>query len=224
MRVAEIFTSIEGEGRRMGQLVSFVRLSGCNLNCSYCDTPYAHEKNSGQEMEMAEIIAAVEMNKLTGVTLTGGEPLLTSEGKQLLQMLACKKYEVNVETNGSIPIDFARKNTNTAWQKNIFFTMDYKTPSSGCHEAMKASNLYFLNKEDVLKLVLSADDLNFASNLLKKHPVKATIYLSPIYKKTPPLVLVDFVRKLATEGIDVSNIRVQVQLHKVIWTENMRGV
>src|SRR5690554_5299581 len=122
--VNEIFKSIEGEGIRTGYLVTFIRLQGCNLKCSYCDTRYSCEGNEGEVMFINDILDTVLLYNVNNVTLTGGETLIHNHVNELIDELINNNYEVNVETNGSIDILSILK-------KNIIVTMDYKSISSG---------------------------------------------------------------------------------------------
>lgn len=126
MRVVEIFKSIDGEGKRAGLPTTFIRLYGCNLNCSYCDTRYGCEDSNYTTMSLDEIIDKVEDLGVSCVTLTGGEPLLQTDVKVLIELLNRMNYDVNIETNGSIDFQPFVKGLN-----HVFVTMDYKCPISG---------------------------------------------------------------------------------------------
>ena len=130
MKVSEIFKSIEGEGIRMGQSAVFVRLHGCNLRCSYCDSMYAVEGPDFKLMSVGEVLAAVEAYRnesgVKCVTLTGGEPLIHEGVSELLTKFSEAGFEVNIETNGTVPCK---------WQlPGLFYTMDWKCKSSGMSE------------------------------------------------------------------------------------------
>lgn len=216
MRVNEIFGSIDGEGIRAGELATFIRLAGCNLRCTYCDTGYALSNKSGIEMSVNDIISKVEAIGYKNITLTGGEPLI-QDCKELVEKLTNTGYEVNIETNGSIDISPYLMN-------NVIITMDYKTPESGEEDGMLTSNLKKLRECDVLKIVMSERDELFISNLLSKHKIQSYIYLSPIFNKIEPSELVNYLKTLHYMGYNTDKTKVQLQLHKYIWNPNKRGV
>lgn len=207
--VNEIFDSIEGEGKRAGALVTFVRLTGCNLRCSYCDTAYAF--NEGKEMDVNTIADKVSYNK---VTLTGGEPLLQKNVNKLIQALSDK--EVNVETNGSINIEpFFCYN-------NLFFTVDYKCGSSNMSDKMCENTFQKLRHNDVLKFVVgSNEDLEQAKEVYNRYPNlhDKAIYISPVFGNIEPVKLVEYIK-----DNKLDNWKVQLQLHKFIWEPDKRGV
>lgn len=216
MYVNEIFHSIDGEGLRTGELAVFIRLSGCNLNCSYCDTKYALKSNVGIKMTIDEIINEVEKYQCKNITLTGGEPLHNKESHGLINCLIKKGFKVNIETNGSIDI--------TDYVGKCLITMDYKLPSSGMEKYMLLSNLEKLTENDCLKFVTSEEDLSKIEEILSTYNIKSYIYISPIYNQIEPYKIVDFMKKMNSEGINTSKLRVQLQLHKIIWAPDKRGV
>ena len=207
MKVNEICFSIDGEGKRSGQLAAFVRLTGCNLRCSYCDTKYSFL--DGREMTAAEIADAVK--NFHNVTLTGGEPLL-QDCHELLNLL--RSHEVNIETNGSIAL---AEYLNC---KNVFFTMDFKCQSSGATALMNLDNLKLLREEDVLKFVVGSEsDLEQAQEICATFKPKSAIYISPVFGQIEPTEIVDFMKRRYLQ-----NWRLQIQLHKTIWSPDERGV
>lgn len=218
MRVNEIFKSIDGEGLRTGELTTFIRLAGCNLRCSYCDTCYALKNSNGTEMSVDEIVKRVKKYDYRNITLTGGEPLIHKDVDDLISKLCENGFYVNIETNGSVPIDKYILN------KNILITMDYKLPSSGVEKNMNLNNLEKLRKNDVLKFVIGKDDFDKVEQVIEKYSIKSYIYLSPVFGEIEPFEIVDFMKIMHTQGIDTSKMRVQVQLHKIIWNPNERGV
>lgn len=216
MRVNEIFESIDGEGLRTGELVTFVRLSGCNMRCRYCDTSYALEATSGEIMEIHKIVESIKKLGNKKITVTGGEPLIHKNiGDLITSLNDCK---INIETNGSVDIKPYIS------LDNVLITMDYKTKSSGENSKMMLSNLPLLRENDVLKIVMSGNDKNEVFDLLNEHEIKSYIYLSPIFGECEPAELVNFLKYLKISGINTDKIRVQVQLHKIIWNPNERGV
>lgn len=218
MKVNEIFKSIDGEGLRTGELTTFIRLAGCNLRCSYCDTSYALKNSNGTEMSVDEIVKMAKKYDYRNITLTGGEPLIHRDVDSLISKLCENGFYVNIETNGSVPIDKYISN------KNILITMDYKLPSSDVEKNMNLNNLEKLRKNDVLKFVIGKDDFDKVKQVIEKYSIKSYIYLSPIFGEIEPFEIVDFMKIMHTQGIDTSKMRVQVQLHKIIWNPNERGV
>ena len=211
--VVEIFDSIDGEGKRTGELATFIRLAGCNLRCSYCDTPYGLDFTQGDKMTTTEIINACKEFGNKNVTLTGGEPLARIFIGDLITELALNNFEVNIETNGSIPL------YNTPKLKNVFYTMDYKCSSSEVEDKMDLKNL---DEEDVLKFVVGNElDLSNCKYILENHNIKAQVYISPVFGKIEPVEIVNYMK--AHKKL-FKNARVQVQLHKIIWNPDERGV
>lgn len=215
--VNEIFGSIDGEGIRTGELAIFIRLAGCNLRCSYCDTEYALNIKNGTEMSIDEILEKVKEIGYKNITLTGGEPLIHKNVEKLIDRLINEDYIVNIETNGAVDID-------KYILKNLILTMDFKTKSSNMMKYMNLQNITKLRSNDVLKFVCSRDDFDDIKKILKEYDIKSYIYLSPIFEEIEPSELVDFLKKLHKEGVNTSKIRVQVQLHKIIWDPLERGV
>ena len=211
MKVVEIFKSIDGEGIRVGYPVTFIRLAGCNLRCNYCDTKYSYENEKFTEMTLQEIYNRVY--KLGGrrITLTGGEPLIHKDVKVLVDLLIDKGYEVNIETNGSVDITLFL-------DKHTIITMDYKCASSDMEDKMLLDNISKLRKQDVLKFVVSDDnDLDTVQRIYQN--TKATVYISPVFGRIEPKQIVEYMLEHNME-----NCRVQVQLHKIIWNPEERGV
>lgn len=210
IRICEIFDSIEGEGKRAGYPVSFIRCVGCNLRCSYCDTSYAFV--DGTILTVDDIVKHLHYHR---VTLTGGEPLIQPNIAKLLDAL--KSYEVNIETNGAVNIESFFK------YNNVFFTVDYKCPSSGMESKMLEHNFRCLRNRDVLKFVVgSQKDLQCAFEVFKKfyHNLRnRQIFVSPVFGKIEPVEIVDFIKRN-----NLWSWRVQLQLHKIIWDANKRGV
>lgn len=217
--VNEIFMSIDGEGKTAGMLTTFVRLAGCNLRCSWCDTAYAMKKTQGTRMEVQDI---VEQIRTHAVTLTGGEPLHQADALDLVDALTARGFAVNVETNGSKSI---ARLLDTSNPSKLIVTMDWKLSSSGMEHAMLESNLPLLRKRDVLKLVIgSRQDITRAHDIIKNSELACKVYLSPVFGAINPQELVEAVKLWHFEGMDMSRIRVQLQLHKFIWNPERRGV
>lgn len=221
-KVVEIFDSIEGEGKRAGELCTFVRFYGCNLNCSYCDTPYGKDGGKYTEMELDEIIGKLRHRN---VTLTGGEPMIQPGFITLVAALAGLGYSVNIETNGSqTPLNVVG---------DVFYTMDWKCPSSGMDSKMDLRRLYVLSKDDVLKFVVGTEkDLLEVEKVLcdLRRTCRSVngnsedmpyIYISPVFGQMEPARIVDFMKSNLQY---FKKLRVQLQLHKFIWDPNKRGV
>lgn len=207
---------LTGEGLRTGELACFIRLSGCNLRCSYCDTKYALENNSGEELSIDKIIKKVDKIGFKNITITGGEPLIHKDIEKLISKLLNKGYNINIETNGSIDI--------TKYLGKCLITMDYKCPSSLIEGAMNLDNLEKLTENDVLKFVINENDLNAVKKILKKYDLKCYVYLSPIFGEIDFKRIVEFMKECNSQGINMQKVRMQVQLHKIVWKPDERGV
>ena len=215
MIVNEIFTSIEGEGIRAGRICTFIRFTGCNLRCSWCDTAYAFDE--GREMSVQEILDSVPSDA-SCVTVTGGEPLLQerSELMQLTDALTARGTEVNFETNGSVDFtDFMKEGT--------IITADYKLPSSKMSSRMDMSALARLRGCDVLKFVAADDrDLGETERVLDELRPVCHVFISPVFGCMDPKRLVEWLKGYAFK--DRMDIRIQIQLHKAVWPPETRGV
>ena len=220
LNVVEIFNSIEGEGIRMGMPVTFIRLAGCNLDCNYCDTKYAQNSLDGELISVDDIVKKV---KYRAVTITGGEPLLHEQPViDLINKLNKEGYYINIETNGSIdilpfilPVRAGRG----------FFTVDYKCHCSGMEHKMISNNFTLMDENDVLKFVVAGDeDLEAVRHFLIHHPrFKSVIYISPCFGTIDLQKLVEEVKLLKLK-FPKFDIRFQVQLHKIVYPVEMRGV
>ena len=220
MRVAEKFISINGEGPRAGELAVFVRFTGCNLRCSYCDTMWANEPEcSYEEMSPGEICEYVRAAGIENVTLPGGEPLLQKDAGELIgRLIADCGVRVEIETNGSVDL---RPFAGLPAGRPVF-TMDYKLPSSGFEDRMNTDNFSLLKAGDTVKFVSgSLSDLERAGEIIERYRLldRCHVYFSPVFGKIEPAEIVNFMleRKL-------NKARIQIQMHKVIWDPNERGV
>lgn len=206
LKVYEIFHSIQGESSRIGLPTVFVRLTGCPMRCVYCDTAYAF--SGGSNMEISDILAKVSEFDTKYVTVTGGEPLAQKDCHILLKELCDAEYSVSLETGGAIdtnPVD-----------TRVSVILDVKTPGSGELENNVWNNLTHLKKTDEVKFVLcSRADYEWAKELLATHHItdKCPVIFSPVYGQVKPTDLAEWV--LA----DKLPVRMQVQLHKVLWGE-----
>lgn len=212
LKVNEIFKSIQGEGLDMGRPCTMVRLTGCNLRCSYCDTQYAFEEGDFYSIE--EIVKKVQHLNCSLVEVTGGEPLMQENAAALINFLVEAGFETLIETNGSYDIGVLNE--------KCVKILDIKTPSSKMEKFNLYSNLAKLKNKDQVKFVVSnRNDFDFAKNIIKEHEFKiqgSNIILSPVFGSLKPVDLADWINE---ENLDV---RMQVQLHKIIWPEDMRGV
>ena len=220
MRVAEKFISINGEGTRAGELAVFVRFTGCNLRCSYCDTMWANEPGCPyEEMSPAQICDYVRSKGIENVTLTGGEPLLHKDMDKLIGLLISEcGVRVEIETNGAVQL----RPFSELPEGRPAFTMDYKLPSSGYEDRMIAENFSVLEAEDTVKFVSgSRADLERAGEIIEKYGLldRCHVYFSPVFGRIEPAEIVDFMLNKR-----MNKARIQIQMHKVIWDPNARGV
>ena len=215
MKVNEVFSSINGEGRDSGLLTVFLRLTGCNIRCRYCDTLYAMD--DGEDMGIDEVrirLRAAAHSPVTDpqrVTITGGEPLLQDdEVYALIDSMPDTEFEI--ETNGTIPI---------LYHVRPSYTVDWKCPSSGVKPGAIERDFAQLREKDTIKFVVGRDDLDYVRDTVRRirPECRAHIILSPVFGETDPRALVDLVR---AEGW--WDVRVQLQIHKVIWDADTRGV
>ncbi|MGN0034424.1 MAG: radical SAM protein [Coriobacteriales bacterium] len=225
--LAEHFTSINGEGPRAGQLSCFLRVGGCNLSCGYCDTAWANEDDVAVEwLDSDEIVALVDEARTRCVTLTGGEPLLQPAAGEVLYALLGHDpgLFVEVETNGSVPLEAVaalRRVTDKA-PGTLRITMDYKMPSSGMFDQMVVGNLNLLDADDVVKFVVGdVEDLSCMLDVATRHDLfrRCNVYLSPVTGMMDPALVVDFMKEH-----HLADARLQLQLHRIVWPEEARGV
>ena len=220
MRVAEIFISINGECTRAGELAVFVRFTGCNLRCSYCDTKWANEPGClFEEMSPEEICEYVRASGIDNVTLTGGEPLLQKDMGKLIGLLIGELgARVEIETNGSVDL---RPYTQLPAGRPVF-SMDYKLPSSGCEDRMLMENFEVLAAQDTVKFVSgNRADLERAYEIIREYDLlnRCYVYFSPVFGEIEPAQIVEFMLEKK-----LNKARIQIQMHKVIWDPDKRGV
>lgn len=212
MKVCEIFTSIQGESTYTGLPCTFVRLTGCNLRCAYCDTQYAFE--GGIEMPLDDIISHIKLVGLSLVEITGGEPLLQGEGTlALIRMLLDEGFEVLVETNGSLCIKDV--------DRRAVLILDVKTPGSCMSSEMDFSNFYYLKPSDEVKFVIcDRIDYDWARDIVAKFRLRdmAKVLFSPAIGMLPPRQLARWIVE------DRLEVRLNVQIHKYIFGPDERGV
>jgi 7-carboxy-7-deazaguanine synthase len=211
VKVNEIFYSIQGESSRMGVPCVFVRLTYCNLRCTYCDTEYAFYE--GREMELNDIISEVEKYQCKIVEITGGEPLVQENVHTLMKQLCDKGYQVMIETGGSLPIEKIDKRVN--------IIMDLKTPSSEMVHKNLYENINHLKPGDEVKFVIgNKADYDWSKEIMIKYRLadKVTVLMSPVFDELNNIDLATWILD------DRLNVRLQVQLHKYIWHPQTRGV
>jgi 7-carboxy-7-deazaguanine synthase len=205
LRVCELFCSIQGETAFSGFPSFFIRLAGCNLNCAWCDTPYA--RAAGTPMTADKILKAVIKHRfIHHVTLTGGEPLLQEHAPALMDMLLEKGFAVQLETNGSLGL----QEVPSAVRK----IADVKTPSSGEEGSFHMKNLGLLGPRDELKFVIAdKEDYIYSRRFVRKFLEKSgvTVNFSPILELLPPARLAELILR------DRLSVRLNVQIHKLIW-------
>ena len=200
-------------------MATFIRFAGCNLNCGYCDTAWANDRKVAFDpMTAEEVYAYIKETQVTNVTLTGGEPLLQQDMGELLELLSQDpELYVEIETNGSVLLSKFSDLENPP-----SFTMDYKLPSSGMERMMALENFDHLTEKDTVKFVSgSMEDLEKARELINKYKrtEKTSIFISPVFGDIELESIVDFMKDNQMNGVNM-----QVQLHKIIWDPNERGV
>jgi 7-carboxy-7-deazaguanine synthase len=206
LRITEIFFSIQGESRTVGLPTVFVRLTGCPLRCDYCDTAYAF--TGGEIMSIGAILAAVRRFPARHVTVTGGEPLAQKDCLALLTALCDAGYEVSLETSGALDV--------AAVDARVVKVLDLKTPASGEREKNRLANFAHLTPHDQIKFVVcDRADYDWAKAMIANHALiaKCELLLSPAWGRQDPAQLAEWI---LADGLPV---RLQVQLHKILWGE-----
>ena len=215
MRIIEKFVSINGEGLRQGELALFIRFANCNLRCSYCDTKYSFIDPTYNDEEIDDLIKYVNKMNIKNITITGGEPLIQDDIDILLKRLVDLGYRVEIETNGSIDI---KKYLND----KISFTLDYKLPTSLMEKFMDVDNYNYINKKDSVKFVCgSLNDMERAYEVITKYNLieKTNCLFSPVFGLIDLKNMVQFLIDKNLNGV-----RLCLQIHKIIWDPNERGV
>jgi 7-carboxy-7-deazaguanine synthase len=213
LKVNEIFYSLQGESSYAGRPCVFIRLTGCNLRCSYCDTRYAYEE--GTDMELDLIMDQVSSWRCPLVEITGGEPLIQTETPALIRRLLDKNFKVLLETNGSQNIQRV--------DERCIKVVDMKCPSSGMAAQNDLENLRRLAPNDELKFVIGDRiDFEYARSVLEDcqpfFSKNTPVHFSPVFGKLKPELLAQWILE---EHLDV---RLQLPLHKIVWDPNQRGV
>lgn len=210
LRVTEIFNSIQGESTHVGRRCTFVRLTGCNLRCVWCDSEYTFK--GGERMSLEDVLERVGGWDCRLVEVTGGEPLLQKESHELIRRLCDSGYEVLIETGGSLDI--------SGVDERATLIMDVKCPGSGEVERNRLENLDHLRPQDELKFVIrDRADYEWSRELVRERQLdRWTVLFSPVWGE---LELIDLAQWVLDDALPV---RVQTQLHKHIWGPDVHGV
>jgi 7-carboxy-7-deazaguanine synthase len=211
MRITEIYKSVQGETQYAGLPCTLVRTTGCDLRCTYCDSAFAF--HGGRDMTLDEIVNEVAQLGAPLVLLTGGEPMLQKEMPALAARLLADGYQVMIETSGSQPLD--------ALPRAVARIVDVKTPGSGESHRMRWETLEGLGSRDAVKFVLTDEaDYQWAAEVIRTRRLaeRTEVLLSPMHGKVPPDELVGWILR------DRLPVRLNLQLHKYIWSPDARGV
>ena len=211
IKVNEIYHSIQGESTYSGLPCLFIRLTGCNLRCTYCDTEYAFY--DGKEFSIQQIIDKVKRYNCKLVEVTGGEPLMQEECNELIKNLCDEDFEVLLETAGNMTIKDV--------DARVKIIMDLKCPSSGMMDKNLYENIDHLKKEDEVKFVIgNREDYDWMKEIINKYALKnmCTLLASVVFGKLEPLTLVNWILE------DKLDVRFQMQMHKYIWHPETKGV
>ena len=210
LKINEIFYSIQGESSHTGLPCIFIRLTYCNLRCSYCDTDYAFY--NGTDMKISEIISEINKYPTDLVMITGGEPLLQENCIYLMQELLNKDYSVMLETSGSLKLKDV--------PKSVIKIVDFKCPTSSMMDKNDWTIITDIQKEDEIKFVIAnKEDYDWSKKMIKNYNLNkiCPILFSPVYNKIDISTLADWILE------DGLNVKLQMQLHKHIWGEK-KGV
>jgi 7-carboxy-7-deazaguanine synthase len=211
LKVNEIYFSIQGESSKAGLPCVFVRLTYCNLRCTYCDTEYAFYE--GKDYTIEQILTEVKKYQCKLVEVTGGEPLVQEECNELMKILCDDGYDVMLETGGSLPIK------NVDYRVRII--MDLKCPSSGMIKKNLYENIDSIKSTDEIKFVIgSREDYEWCKEIIKKYDLtnKCDVLFSVVFGELEPVMLVDWILE------DKLKVRFQLQMHKFIWDPAAKGV
>jgi len=211
LKINEIFYSIQGESTYAGCRCVFVRLTYCNLRCTYCDTEYAFYDGADKSIEA--IIEEVKAFNCNLVEITGGEPLMQDESLELMKNLCDLNFEVMLETGGSLPIKEV--------DNRVKIVMDLKTPSSGMKKKNLYENIDFIKPSDEIKFVIgSREDYEWAKEVIEKYQLnnKCQILFSVVFGQLEPVTMSEWILE------DKLDVIFQLQMHKYIWEPDKRGV
>lgn len=227
--VNEIFLSIDGEGYHAGKPTVFFRTVGCNLRCVWCDSKYTFKpEESSKWMSVEEALNAVKSFDVKHITITGGEPLLEENKEWMMEFIDSlleEEISVDIETNGSIDYSSYKekygKPSTTSQGEHLGVTLitDWKAPSSKMTKKMLESNLQILDTTDIVKIVVEDDDFKEVEKILHSG-TKAMIYISPVFGK----VTMEKIPEFVINHKEHTNLCAQIQMHKVFWDPNLRGV
>lgn len=211
MKINEIFYSIQGESSMAGLPCIFIRLTYCNLRCSYCDTEYAFYE--GTDYAIEEILTEIKKYNCNLVEVTGGEPLVQKEVLPLVKILCDSGYDVLIETGGSLSIKEV--------DQHVKVIMDFKCPSSKMAEKNLFENINYLKKNDEVKFVIgNREDYDWSKNVIDKYQLteKCAVLFSNVFSELEPVQLAEWILN------DNLKVRFQIQMHKYIWSPTKRGV
>lgn len=231
--VAERFVSVNGEGRAAGKLAAFIRFTGCNLACSYCDTMWANAPvaaDRAERVSVADLVAWARETRVECITLTGGEPALQPELPRLVRALLAEPgplgrgLRVEIETNGAADLcELASLREECAsLPGSLTFTVDWKLPASGMEDRMLRENFALLDARDTVKFVCGGEgDLVRMLEVSRELglPNRVPVYLSPVFGRLDPARIVDFM-----QDNNLTWATAQLQLHKIIWPGVEKGV
>ncbi len=223
--INEIFASVQGEGIHTGLVTTFIRLAGCDLRCTWCDTPYSLSTEDGRPFPIEKVIKDIRSFGSSIVCITGGEPLVQKETVLLVEKLLNEGFETDIETNGAHDVSILPLK-----KKGLFISMDVKTPSSGESESFLTRNIAHLKKDDQLKFIIKdGEDLDFTYTFLKTYEPKCNIILTPCSneggKTIVERLILSFREQEEGPFRDVlKRARVMIQTHKVLWLADKRGV
>ena len=211
LKINEIYYSIQGESTHIGRPCIFIRLTYCNLRCSYCDTEYAFY--DGKKMEVDDILKKISQWDCNLVEVTGGEPLFQEDCIELLQKIVKRKYEVMLETGGSLSISKV--------PDEVIKIVDFKCPSSGMEKKNLWDIVNDLHPHDEVKFVIGdRKDFEWAKSKIEEHRLeeKCSLIFSPTYEEIDPQKVAEWI---LAENLPV---RMQIQMHKIIWDSKQQGV
>ena len=231
--VAERFVSVNGEGRAAGKLAAFIRFTGCNLACSYCDTMWANApaaEDRAERVSVADLVAWARETRVECITLTGGEPVLQPELPRLVRALLAEPgplgrgLRVEIETNGAANLRelTSLREECASLPGSLTFTVDWKLPASGMEDRMLRENFALLDARDTVKFVCGGEgDLVRMLEVSRELglPNRVPVYLSPVFGRLDPARIVDFM-----QDNNLTWVTAQLQLHKIIWPGVEKGV
>ncbi|MBA4494901.1 radical SAM protein [Paenactinomyces guangxiensis] len=224
--MVEVFQTVEGEGTKAGFPTTFVRVFNCNLRCTWCDTPYSYAPAKPEYFAtISEIVEQVKQYPSKYICLTGGEPLMHGR-KSLLLLKALAGIDtvedIHIETNGAIHLGpfHELRESDPLTGKKARFILDYKLPASGENEKMILENFSYLRDSDEIKFVIgSEEDFKMAVEIVERWVNKGVPLFSPVWETMSPEKLVSLILKH-----QLTNVKLNLQIHKVIWDPDARGV